>query len=442
MFAILALYTLVAFFLQSAVNNKFLAIFLVLVFFIVVNILDVFGFGHVLYLFGGDGLATYSDMNGYGHFLKPFIVIKTYWFLFGIGLLIIASLVLVRGAETNFFKRIAYSKNRISPTLLKLSGFIGVSFLLLGSYIFYNTNVLSEYWTNTEDIDFRVGYEQTLKPFEYIPQPKIVDVNVNVELYPSERNYSVEGYYILKNTTDRAIADVHIQKLIESNVALEYVSFDGGATVNDEYAIYDYHIYILSQALQPGDSVQMNFKQTFTSNGFPESISSENIVENGTFFNNKDFPTIGYNKKYELSHKKEREEYQLPERSNMAAITDANELKNARSGGDADGINFEMIIGTEIDQTALVPGNLIKQWEQEGRNYFHYKMNEPIINFYSVVSARYEVEKDSWIPKSDTLGTAIDLEIYYRVLVVFLSFVLFSPLMFFDFAGLGLDFPG
>ena len=91
-------------------------------------------------------------------------------------------------------------------------------FILLGSFIFYNTNVLNKHWTNSETTAFRVGYEKALKKFEYIPQPKIVSVNLNVELYPSSRDYTAEGYYILKNTKEATINEVHIQKIIEDNV--------------------------------------------------------------------------------------------------------------------------------------------------------------------------------------------------------------------------------
>ena len=67
----LALYTCIAFFIQSVVNHKFVGIMLVIVFFIANVALGLFGFDHDLYFFGGSALGTYSDMNGYGHFLKP-----------------------------------------------------------------------------------------------------------------------------------------------------------------------------------------------------------------------------------------------------------------------------------------------------------------------------------------------------------------------------------
>ena len=410
----LALYSMVAFFAQSLINHKFIAIMVVLVFFIATIALGLFGFDHDLYLFGGGALGTYSEMNGYGHYLTPYLIIKTYWFLFGSILLISASLLIVRGTETNFIKRLKISRDRMSKPLLKLTSLIVISFILFGSYIFYNTNILNDYWTASKATQFRVSYEKSLKQFEYLPQPKIVDVNLRVELYPSERDYTAEGYYVLKNTTETAISEIHIQKLIEANVALADVTFEGGATANTQYDNYDYTIYELSNPLQAGEVIKMNFKQSFTTTGFEESGSNANIVENGTFFNNKDFPTIGYNRKYELRDKDERADHQLPNRANRALREDEKELLNAMTGGDSDGINFEIVIGTALDQTALAPGKLIKQWKENNRQYFHYKMNQTMQNFYSVVSARYEVKKDTWSSNSGPTDQAVDLEIYYH----------------------------
>ena len=409
----LGLYSLVAFFVQSLVNHKFIGIMVIIVFFISTIALGLFGFDHPLYFFGGNSLGTYSDMNGYGHYLKPYLFVKAYWFLFGTLLLILSSLFLVRGTETSFIKRIKMSRNRMSKSLLKFAYLIIISFVFLGSYIFYNTNILNDHWTSSEAIQFRVDYEKTLKKFEYLPQPKIIETNLHVELYPSERNYTAEGYYMLKNTDTFAISEVHIQKLIEEDVAIEYIAFEGGATVNNEYSKYDYTIHKLKTPLLPGDEIKMSFKQVFTTKGFTASGSNSNIVENGIFFNNNDFPTIGYNRKYELRDNDDRKEHQLPKRGNKASREDENELLNARSGGDSDGINFEMTIGTEIDQRAIAPGELLKQWEENNRRYFHYKMNQKMINFYSIVSARYEVKKDTWSPKNST-KQPVNLEIYYH----------------------------
>lgn len=410
----LALYTFIAFFIQSLVNHKFVGVMLVIVFFMANIALGLFGFDHDLYFFGGSSLGSYSDMNGYGHFLGPYLLIKSYWFLFGILLLIMASLVSVRGIETNLIKRIRAGKYRLSKPLFRFSGGVLLAFITLGGGIFYNTNILNDYWTNSEATAFRVAYENELKSFEYTPQPKIVDVNLQLELYPETRDYTAEGVYILKNTTRESIKSIHIQKRIEGNVTLDSVSFEGGFTLDNQYEKFDYAIYILNEALKPGESIHMYFKQSFTTKGFESGNSNVNINNNGTFFNNSDLPTIGYTRKYELNDPDEREDYNLPIRSNKAEQDDIRELVNARSGSDSDGTNFEMTVGTSEDQTAVVPGNLLKQWTANNRNYFHYKMEIPIINFYSMVSAAYEIKKDTWMHRQDTLGSPVDLEIYYH----------------------------
>lgn len=409
----LALFTITAFVAQIVVNNKFAGIMVVIIFFILNMTMAILGIDHDLYFFGGSSIGTYSDMNGFGHFMKPYLIIKIYWFLFGILLLIIASAISVRGTETNLIKRIRASKHRMSKSVLKLGLAILVAFIMLGSYIFYNTNILNKYWTNSEKTAYRVGHEKTLKKFEYLPQPKIVAVNLKVELYPKSRDYIAEGVYILKNTTDTAIKEIHIQKLLESSIVLEDVTFEGGATTDHKYSEFFYYNYKLKQPLQSGDSIKMSFKQRYTTKGFEQSRATS-IVNNGTFFNNNDFPTLGYTRKYELQDKVDRKDYNLPPRNNKVSRDNSIELVNARSGGDSDGINFEIVIGTDKNQTAIAPGNLLKSWKENNRNYFHYKMDIQMINFYSIISAKYEVKKDIWLAASDTAAKPVDLEIYYH----------------------------
>ncbi|MFP2994805.1 M1 family aminopeptidase [Spongiivirga sp. MCCC 1A20706] len=409
----LVLYTFIAFFFQVVSKNKFIGILLTLIFFIVNMGSEVLGFNHSLYKFGGKTLGIYSEMNGYGHFLEPYLWIKAYWLLFGIMLLIVSALLMNRGAETRLSIRIKTIRNRITKPILNSSIFILVVFLVLGSYIFYNTNVLNDYWTDSQEQQFRADYEKALKSFEYLPQPKITDVDLFVELYPETRSYEIQGTYILKNTTNKPITEIHIQKLIASHVALNDVIFEGGTTKNTAYPPYDYVIYELKEVLQPESSIQMAFKQSFHPKGFEDDHSSTQFVYNGTFFNNTIFPTIGYNRKYELSDTYERKAYRLSPRVSKAKIDDPNELVNARSGGDSDGINLNITIGTSNSQKAVAAGTLIKQWTQNDRNYFQYKTDQSIINFYSVVSAEYQVKKDSWTP-SGSLAQPVELEIYYH----------------------------
>ncbi|WP_108804193.1 M1 family aminopeptidase [Aquimarina sp. Aq107] len=411
----LMLYTVIAFLFQVISNNKFIGILLTLLFFIINISSEYFGFQHSLYKFGGKTLGTYSSMNGYGHFLKPYLWIKSYWLVFGSLLLIISATLSVRGSETGLVKRFKTIRYRFSKPIKRFVISASFVFIGIGTYIFYNINILNDYWTNSEEITFRVNYEKALKQYEYIPQPKITKVHLNVELFPENRSYEVHGYFILKNTLDQPIRDIHIQKKIASHVQLDSIIFIGNnVSLNTKYSQFDYSIYSLSETLQPGDSIKMNFRQSYNPIGFEDDNSSTQIVNNGTFLNNQEFPTIGYNKKYEVRDEDKREEYKLGTRQNKARREDERELVNAVSGGDSDGINFEAVIGTNNKQTAITSGTLINQWEENSRNYFHYKTNSPIINFYSIVSAEYETRKDVWESSITDFTKPVSLEIYYH----------------------------
>jgi aminopeptidase N len=64
--------------------------------------------------------------------------------------------------------------------------------------------------------------------------------------------------------------------------------------------------------------------------------------------------------------------------------------------GDADWVNFDAVVSTSPDQIAIAPGTLEREWMDQGRRYFHYKMDKPILNFYAFQSARYEVRHERW----------------------------------------------
>ncbi|RLJ80472.1 M1 family aminopeptidase [Pedobacter alluvionis] len=414
LFPFLALYTFAAIFFQALTGNKFMGTLATIAFAIINVAIGVFGLEHALLNFGGQALASYSDMNGYGHFLTAYIWVKNYWVLFGVLLLIFASILMAKGNETRLIRRWKIGLKQIGKPLRVSSLVCLTLFICIGSYIFYNTNVLNEFWTKGEQIDFRAGYEKTLKQFEYIPQPKITAVKLKVDLFPSQRAYQIKGEYLLTNTSRVPIGQIHVQKLLESNVSLTDVSFDRAVTRNNRYKKYHYTIYQLSQALAPGQTLKMNFKQTLQSKGFETDNSDIDVVDNGTFFDNAVLPGFGYQKKYELQDEDDRKDFALLPRKQKATRDDIRELTNARSGSDSDGINLDILISTDAPQTALTSGDLVAKWNANCRNYFHYKTNQQIINFYPMVSSDYQLIRDAYIPMGNTVKKPVDLEIYYQ----------------------------
>lgn len=74
--------------------------------------------------------------------------------------------------------------------------------------------------------------------------------------------------------------------------------------------------------------------------------------------------------------------------------------------GESDWVNIETVISTSQDQIAVAPGSLVEQWEKDGRRYYRYRVDHPSLNFYSFISARYEVAREKW--------NDVDVEVYYH----------------------------
>jgi len=272
-FPYIVLVTIVCFFFQILINHKFIAHLATIIFIFGITIpLQLKGVNHGLYFFGGSDLGYYSDMNRYGHFLKPYIWFKIYWIAFAILMLIYATIISVRGTKVSFLQRIKQGKHRFTKPLQYASLLVVLIFISAGSYIFYNTNILNTYAFPATENTYRANYEKELKQFEYLPQPKMVNVNVNVELYPSKRRYVTEGYFTLRNPHQKSVSEIHIQKLPNEDVHYEYITFNKAVKIDTTYEEYGYMIFKFDTPLLPEETIQMDFKQAFTPKGFTESL--------------------------------------------------------------------------------------------------------------------------------------------------------------------------
>lgn len=403
----IVLITFLSIFIQVLVNNKFLGYFVCVTFLILNSQLENLGVDHAMLRFSSGSLAPYSDMNGYGHFFQAFTWFKSYWFGFCLLLFAIAVLFSVRGSNAAFSIRWKSRGERLNRRLAVfiLSGVI--LFLSSGFYIYYNTNIVHTYRNSGQQRQMRSEYEKRYKRFERLSQPRIVEANLKVDVFPSEQGFIAEGSYYLKNKAQRPIPDLHIQQSMQDHLIVQHIKFNRGVTVKQTDQTFGYQIYELKQPLLPGDSVRMDFKVSLMPKGFKEKVSSTQVVDNGTFFNNITyFPTLGYNAGYELTEDGDRKKEGLPPRERMQERSDERGKGMPIAGDDADRVRFEIILSTSADQRAIAPGRLQREWRENERRYFHYKMDAPMVNLYSIVSARYAVRRDHW--------KGVALEIYYH----------------------------
>ncbi len=383
-------------------RNKYIAMFLLIVYFILSLALPQMGFEHYLYRLSMVGMP-YSDFTGYSQNLVAHSWQTLYWSLFGGLMLIVVHLLWPRGGEDDWKNRIRVMRGRMTQPVVLSTWVLATLFTLTGGYIYYNSVVLNDYVTNIEREELSAEYEKAYKQFETLKQPEVIDVYVEVDIYPGKREVKVSGRYVLENREDEAVEVVHVVNY--PGLSVNEISIEGGE-LESEAERFGYRVYRLGIPMAPGETREMTFSIDWLTPGFANSGHSRELTRNGTFFNNTDiFPVIGYRGDFELQDNNTRREYDLPPVERMNPIDDASEYR--RTGFNATTrVGFETIVSTSEDQIALAPGYLQEERVEDGRRYFHYKMDEPIWNFFSFMSADYEVARDTW--------NDVVIEVYYH----------------------------
>ena len=105
-------FALLALFVQTMVSNKFIGHGIVIGIFVITPILFSFGWENTLYLFGNTPPYTYSDMNGYGHFVPALFWSITYWLSISCLLATLSIALARRGADDAWRARIRLAAQR------------------------------------------------------------------------------------------------------------------------------------------------------------------------------------------------------------------------------------------------------------------------------------------------------------------------------------------
>ena len=387
------------------VNHKYMGHLFVILVLVGTGLLGLLGLERGLYQYAYDSGTAYSDMNGWGPFLVPFIWWKAYWLAFCVILLVVTNLFWVRGEETRMRWRARLAGQRFSRPARLLTAGASVAFAGLGGFLYYNTDHLNIFRTGKENRRLVAEREKFYKRYENAPQPRVVAVSVRLDLQPRGQDFVVKGQYVLRNKTRATIDTVHLS--VSEYLAIRSLTFDGAGKHVLADSVRDYHMYRLPRPLRPGDTTVMRFELAFETRGFPNRINNTFIVENGSFIPSGAFlPTIGYNESAELSDDEARQKEKLPPKERMRSPTDPATHANNYVGHDADWIKFDATVSTDPDQIAIAPGYLQRDTIENGRRVFHYTMDAPILNFWAVLSARYAVKRDRW--------RDVDIAIYYH----------------------------
>ncbi|HEX6860362.1 MAG TPA: M1 family aminopeptidase [Caulobacteraceae bacterium] len=400
----MVLVAILAVFLQALSPHKFVGWGLMILYLISTFTLRNVGLEHNLYNYGGAPGVPLSDMNGQGRFWIGAWWFRLYWSAFAAILVVLTYALWRRGTETRLWPRLRRLPSR-------LGGKAGLVFaaalaVLIGSgvFIYVNTNVWNEYRTNLGDEAWQADFEKTLIGFEKVPQPKITDVKLDVAIYPDEIKVVTRGSYVVENKTAEPLREIHL--LFDRNLEVDGLSIEG-ARPKKTYERFNYRIFAFDTPMLPGERRTLSFITRREQRGFRNSGDDTRVVGNGTFVNNFELaPQLGFSRNGLLIDRAKRRKHGLdPDALRMAPVGDAYSRQFNYIRHDSDFVNADITVSTAADQTPIAPGYKVAETVEGGRRIARFVTEAPILNAFSMQSARYAVKTQTY--------KGVDLAIYY-----------------------------
>jgi ABC-2 type transport system permease protein len=392
---------------HGLVQNKYLGHFVIVVYYLARMFLRKLGLEQNLYLYGGTPGHPYSDMNGFGHLMHGVRWFQSYWSLAAVLIAVGTYLMWQRGSEGSLRSRWRRARERLSRPLAGFTGAIAVAFVAVGAFVYYDTNILNHYETDRDREQKRAEYEQRYKSLQARAQPRVTDVNVAVDVFPETEPPSirVRGTYVLTNRSAEAIPSVYVN--LSTDFPFDELRVGDLKAPSQRDERLRFYTFDLARPLGPGEATQFVFDLPFRPTGFTNGVPWLAAVENGSFFSSfEEMPVLGYQPDRELALDNERKKYRLQPRELLPLPSDLHARMNNYVSNDADWVNFRASVSTAPDQIAVAPGYLQREWLEAGRRHFEYAMDSPMLHFFAVLSARYQVRRDRW--------RDVALEIYYQ----------------------------
>jgi hypothetical protein len=403
----LLLIAVLAIVIQVLVNQKFLGYFLsaaLVMVFLAGDTVPLFRNARLLQ-YGFRPQAYYSDISGYGSMLEPVRWFQGYWLAIALLLLCLAALFWVRGVDTQPQQRWRIARQRFTRPMQTVMALSAVAALLLGGWIYYNTQILNGGTSIAEAIPQLIAYE---KAYGHLrdAQPKITAINLKGDLYPNEESrFAVKGTYTLQNQTQQAIDTILIN--IPQAVQVNQLTINGVVgKPGVQYPGLRVYTVSLPAPLKPGATLTATFDLLrHPPAGFVANTGDfDGYLTNGTSFLSTDIlPQIGLARLL-VTNPKTREESGLPPLD--PATEQARTSQFNTNHPDTNLAQYSAILSTDPDQIIFTAGDLVREWTEGNRRYFEYRSQVPVAKLVPFISGRYEVRRDEW--------QGIPIEIYYH----------------------------
>jgi ABC-2 type transport system permease protein len=360
---------------------------------------------HLLYRLGYIPIGPYTDLNGFGGTLYHFLILLAYWgcFYFILGLVSIRTWP--RGVALAFGHRLKSLPQAITgPDRLLIISSLSLM-VIIGSFVYYNVNILNHYTTPKTTLASKTSYEKKFKSYQYKAYPALVELNLDVNFNPQDRRIQTKSHLVYSNLNTEEIEVF----LIYLNKRLEISEFEWSRDfILEEIDELTRVAKIrFTTPLQPGEQVELNITSSSEYSGFQNSGIFTSLTTKHSYFGIETvIPNLGYSSILEIAEEGTRAKQGL---SREVELADQDNLK-ARYKTYIPGISSwamaKVNVRLPVGLNLFFPGEQTHYQEKEGHQYFEFDFSHKAIPFLVFIVGEYESLEDKW--------EGIDLGIYYH----------------------------
>ncbi|MDP5130358.1 MAG: hypothetical protein NWQ54_05710, partial [Paraglaciecola sp.] len=364
------------------------------------------GLTHTLWNIAASPLQPADTFWGLEQSFSLYWPFMTFWLLVSITLLTLAASWSHR--TSGFFNHQRWKFNVSSATLTVLTLAVGLNLHL---------NIIQERPLLNSDMRerWRADYETHYAEWSHSAQPHIHHINSTVAIFPQngEAHFSVN--YLLKNRTDQAINKLLIGHHLATPLDKLEVSLANTYHYDKKLGQY---IVQLSEALNPGEQMHLSTEFTFKQPQHWPAVMHQFVKPTFSYLRGVPMlPTVGFQPQYQLLNPSLRQKYGLAPLDIVLPSDLFTQTELPQPAKQYDWVSMHSIVSTNDQQVPLAQGDLVNEWQQNGRNYAEYKTMEPIRNASVWLSVpQHQVQKnwDSSLLKvyspEDSPATQVNLQ--------------------------------
>ncbi|CAI3791139.1 ABC transporter permease/M1 family aminopeptidase [Rheinheimera sp. MM224] len=324
------------------------------------------GLQHPLWLLFTTPLHAADELWGYQSSSAGFWPFTVFWFLLALIVLVLALAFYHRG--TGFSGPVLRAGS--TPKLI----FVVLLLLIGGSWqgwqLDQQLSAEQPLMHSSERLQWRADYETEYQHWQYKPQPVVTAVYSEVDFEPKAQSAKLKLVFTLSNTTAKPIQQV----LVGQHWAYPLQQIEmTGAELSGENRPLGQREFTFTSPLLPGQHRSLTVQLQLKQKGLWPAAMHQLIRPDFSYLRSVPlFPAVGFVPEYRIRDNGTRAQYGLPE------LTESKPSEASTAHAAYQWVNMESVISVPVGQQAIAQGALVKQWQQDGRSFFHYKTSQPL----------------------------------------------------------------